>query len=511
MTLFPPVDGPIVSHFEAPTSTFGPGHRGIDYGIPEGSPVRAAGAGVVTFAGSVAGDRAVTIDHGEGLTTTYSILGSIRVRVGEQVTAGRVIGTSSVAHPEGRTGLHFGVKLHGRYVDPAGFLTPVDVSSAIRLAPVEAKPLAAIGIDVAMPTDGPRPRACVERYDLDVADSPPNDNVAVAIAGINSSSGHAEIFESPPELLGYRPGDVYRFSYKGVDGARFHTPYGPSDTWGDLRVAAGRLGLLLQKIARLHPGRGVDLIAHSQGGLVARAYLELMAGKAAGAPHVENLVTFATPHEGAPLAREATQLRSGLGYSYAVGRGLAEVARRQWAGIPDIFSTAVSQIAEGSDLVTELAVPDTLFGTRYLSLAAPGDLIVPATKTQVDGALNRTVRFEWTPSAHSSIVASTQARGMAHAFLRGAAEPCRGSSENWGGILGGMVAAGESVVAEGIGIGTSFVPGSLWVAAAHGGARVAGDPSTAGATAATFLQGAIPARKAFERIKGLVARLERGR
>ena len=64
--LIPPVDGPISRHFEPPQGPYGPGHRGIDLAVPEGTPVRAAAAGTVSFAGVVAGVLAVTIDHPSG-------------------------------------------------------------------------------------------------------------------------------------------------------------------------------------------------------------------------------------------------------------------------------------------------------------------------------------------------------------------------------------------------------------------------------------------------------------
>ncbi len=70
--LRPPVDGVIVRGF-APVGRFG-GHWGVDFKADPGTPVTAAGGGVVTFAGSVAGRLSVTIAHGGGLRTSYSYL-----------------------------------------------------------------------------------------------------------------------------------------------------------------------------------------------------------------------------------------------------------------------------------------------------------------------------------------------------------------------------------------------------------------------------------------------------
>ncbi len=113
-----PVAGSIVRLF-APTGAYS-GHWGVDFGAKEGTPVRAAGAGVVTFAGSVAGMKSVTVHHGGGLRTSYSYLAGISVAPDEQVKAGRVLGATSLDH--GSAALHFSVRLADRYLDPAPFL-----------------------------------------------------------------------------------------------------------------------------------------------------------------------------------------------------------------------------------------------------------------------------------------------------------------------------------------------------------------------------------------------------
>src|SRR5688500_17032431 len=77
--LVPPVDATVSSRFDPPLDRFGSGHRGIDYDVPAGTSVRAAADGVVSFAGSVAGELAVTIDHGSGVETTYSSLSEVSV------------------------------------------------------------------------------------------------------------------------------------------------------------------------------------------------------------------------------------------------------------------------------------------------------------------------------------------------------------------------------------------------------------------------------------------------
>jgi murein DD-endopeptidase MepM/ murein hydrolase activator NlpD len=53
----------------------------------------------VTFAGSVAGNRTVTVDHGDGVRTTYSFLEAISVAEGQPVGRGTQLGTVGHGHP----------------------------------------------------------------------------------------------------------------------------------------------------------------------------------------------------------------------------------------------------------------------------------------------------------------------------------------------------------------------------------------------------------------------------
>ena len=132
-----PVVGPVVRGFEPPTSAYGPGHRGIDIATAIGTVVRAPAPGVVTFAGMVAGQRYVTIDHGGGLLSTCSFLSGVLVHKGDLVAQGDPIALSGAGHP-GDTipNLHLGVRLNGQYVDPLDYLGPASLVDLIGLAPL---------------------------------------------------------------------------------------------------------------------------------------------------------------------------------------------------------------------------------------------------------------------------------------------------------------------------------------------------------------------------------------
>ncbi len=82
-------------------------HGGIDLSAPTGTPVLAANAGRVVFAGPLqVYGNGIVIDHGLGLASAYFHLHTIGVQVGQMVQKGDVIGTV------GNTGLSTGAHLH---------------------------------------------------------------------------------------------------------------------------------------------------------------------------------------------------------------------------------------------------------------------------------------------------------------------------------------------------------------------------------------------------------------
>ncbi len=88
---------PVVRPFEAPSSPYGPGHRGVDLGGPVGAPVLAAAPGVVVFAGPLAGRGVVSVDPPNGLRTTYEPV-TPSVTAGRRVAAGAVLGHLRPGH-----------------------------------------------------------------------------------------------------------------------------------------------------------------------------------------------------------------------------------------------------------------------------------------------------------------------------------------------------------------------------------------------------------------------------
>jgi len=115
-----PVNGPVTSGFGM---RWGRMHEGIDIGVGYGTPIHAAAAGRVVYAGWMSGyGNLVAIDHGGGISTAYGHQSSIAVSVGQIVAQGETIGyVGCTGHCFGPH-LHFEVRINGAPVDPLGYL-----------------------------------------------------------------------------------------------------------------------------------------------------------------------------------------------------------------------------------------------------------------------------------------------------------------------------------------------------------------------------------------------------
>jgi hypothetical protein len=103
-------------------------HYGIDLAANRGTPVYAARAGVVLFAGQDNGyGKTIVLQHGTHFKTRYAHLDRISVRTGDTVVRGIAIGTvgaTGYVRKKGGDGshLHFEVYNQGKRVDPLQFL-----------------------------------------------------------------------------------------------------------------------------------------------------------------------------------------------------------------------------------------------------------------------------------------------------------------------------------------------------------------------------------------------------
>lgn len=113
----------VTRRFDPPARRWLPGHRGVDLAASPEAVVVAAGPGVVRFAGQVAGRPVVSIDHPDGLRTTYEPVHPTVV-AGDVVRAGDPIGVLAPTHAGCPVAacLHWGVRRGTVYLDPLGLL-----------------------------------------------------------------------------------------------------------------------------------------------------------------------------------------------------------------------------------------------------------------------------------------------------------------------------------------------------------------------------------------------------
>ncbi|MGH3017330.1 MAG: murein hydrolase activator EnvC family protein, partial [Gaiellaceae bacterium] len=99
-------------------------HEGIDIAVPMGTPIRAAAAGTVIYAGWLGGyGNLSVIDHGGGIATAYGHQSGIAAGNGAYVAQGQVIGyVGNTGHSTGPH-LHFEVRVNGVPQDPLGYLS----------------------------------------------------------------------------------------------------------------------------------------------------------------------------------------------------------------------------------------------------------------------------------------------------------------------------------------------------------------------------------------------------
>ncbi len=99
-------------------------HQGLDFHAATGTPVHAANGGKVVLARSLFFEgNCVAIDHGEGLLTIYMHLSELKVKAGQSVQLGEVVGLSGATGRATGPHLHMGVRWQGVYLDPAQLLT----------------------------------------------------------------------------------------------------------------------------------------------------------------------------------------------------------------------------------------------------------------------------------------------------------------------------------------------------------------------------------------------------
>ncbi len=119
-------------------------HKGTDFRADRGTPVYAAGPGLVAFTGRQRGyGKVIYIDHGGGLATRYAHLHRVEIEPGTPILAGMRIGQVGSTGRTTGPHLHFEVRIEGRAVDPT---LAMKIAGLQRTDPPAAR-LAALELD----------------------------------------------------------------------------------------------------------------------------------------------------------------------------------------------------------------------------------------------------------------------------------------------------------------------------------------------------------------------------
>ncbi len=98
-------------------------HEGVDFMAVSGTPIHAAGGGIVVYAATDAGyGNMIEIDHGNGLISRYAHASKLLVKVGDVVMKGQEIGEVGTTGRSTGPHLHFEERLHGIPQDPEHYL-----------------------------------------------------------------------------------------------------------------------------------------------------------------------------------------------------------------------------------------------------------------------------------------------------------------------------------------------------------------------------------------------------
>jgi murein DD-endopeptidase MepM/ murein hydrolase activator NlpD len=115
-------------------------HKGLDFTAPQGTPIYATGDGKVEMAGfdeSGYGNH-VIINNGYGYETLFGHMSRVKVRVGEVIKRGEVIGWVGSTGKSTGPHCHYEVHINGREVDPVYFfyndLTPEQFDRILKIA-----------------------------------------------------------------------------------------------------------------------------------------------------------------------------------------------------------------------------------------------------------------------------------------------------------------------------------------------------------------------------------------
>lgn len=111
----------VLAEFDPPPEPWSRGHRGVDLETHDGAPVLAPQDGTVSFVGWVVDRPVITIDHGNGLRSSFEPVTS-ELKKGDSVDMGAELGMVDGSSHCSPGCVHWGVRQGDEYINPLQFV-----------------------------------------------------------------------------------------------------------------------------------------------------------------------------------------------------------------------------------------------------------------------------------------------------------------------------------------------------------------------------------------------------
>ena len=430
-------------------------HCGIDIEAEEGTRIKSAGDGVVSFVGwTPAGERTVAVVHDDGIRTTYLNFEKILVVVGQNVSKGQTLGiigeskdpSSEVNH------LHFGAIYNGHYIDPKLlFLLDIkDITDLINLteeldagenilqgqSSQDSYDSRTFGFAYSRVFDkGAFESFLTETYpklieayhwywDGDVLTSEDrkerasyfDDKKIVFVSGLGSSSDKSSVIklkDKMTEQFELEEDQVFLFSYD-YPNAEFKS----HDTTKDLNESAYDLKNYLEEIRQQYGMREDEkfiIITHSQGGQVVRQYMINYTEFAE--EDIDIYFSIASPNHGALGATYAQKFHElgpdGEIILKAFFKATSDLTKGKWLDFGP-FDPSILQMSENSDLNRDGGFDVSEMDIDTVSISGTIDPVIIYPSAVIDGAANYTVS-----GGHSGACLSDESINIIEREVRG--------------------------------------------------------------------------------------------
>ena len=146
----------VLRTFDPPAKPWLSGHRGVDLrAVHDGAPVASPASGTVSFVGVVVDRPVITVDHGNGLRSSFEPVES-GLPAGAAVAAGDTLGRVRPGHCGPDPCVHWGVRRGAEYLNPLAFVMDLRPSVLLPVLPGAAGPAgAAAAAELRVPPDLP--------------------------------------------------------------------------------------------------------------------------------------------------------------------------------------------------------------------------------------------------------------------------------------------------------------------------------------------------------------------